>query len=205
MENLLTLTYNSTHYYLLGCKGGWLMIDAGWMSDSSLPKLKNELKRYKIALPEIRYVMMTHNHPDHAGLIQEVKRLGGARLLIHENQVPYLHELASFLSKKGTQAPVVVDRDDRVLKGSSRALLESIGIQGEILPTPGHSEDSISLITDSGRAFVGDLTLPNMAEGEREQVTRASWQSLLDLGMKTVYPAHANPFDAAFIISSLKE
>ena len=198
------------------------MIDAGWMGDSSLPKLKNELKRYKIALAEIRYVMMTHNHPDHAGLIQEVKRLGGARLLIHENQVPYLHELASFLSKKGTQAPVVVDRDDRVLKGSSRALLESIGIQGEILPTPGHSEDSISLITDSGRAFVGDLTLPNadcaedfdvcdaippinMAEGEREQVTRASWQSLLDLGMKTVYPAHANPFDAAFIISSLKE
>ena len=39
----------------------------------------------------------------------------------------------------------------------SRKFLSSIGIFGEIIHTPSHSEDSISLILDNGSCLVGDL------------------------------------------------
>ena len=71
MTNLLAITISSTHYYLLDCAGGKLMVDTGWAG--SLPKLVSELRRCKMQLSQIRYVMITHHHPDHAGLTQEIK------------------------------------------------------------------------------------------------------------------------------------
>lgn len=53
---------------------------------------------------------------------------------------------------------------DHVLR--SRALLKGIGIEGELIPTPGHSDDSISLVTDEGHGLTGDL--PALAEGPRD-------------------------------------
>src|SRR5260370_1294944 len=52
----------------------------------------------------------------------------------------------------------------------SRALLARLGIGGEIVPTPGHSDDSVSLVLDDGSAFTGDLTPPGLAlETDRAQ------------------------------------
>lgn len=42
----------------------------------------------------------------------------------------------------------------------SRATLAGIGISGEIVHTPCHSDDSVSLLLDDGSVFTGDLTLP---------------------------------------------
>lgn len=39
----------------------------------------------------------------------------------------------------------------------SRIFLENEGISGEIIQTPGHSDDSISLVIDECCAFTGDL------------------------------------------------
>lgn len=38
----------------------------------------------------------------------------------------------------------------------SRAFLAGIGIDGEIISTPSHSPDSVSLVLDDGDCFVGD-------------------------------------------------
>ena len=44
-----------------------------------------------------------------------------------------------------------------VLKfAESRQFLASLGLAGEIIATPGHSDDSITLILDDGFAFTGD-------------------------------------------------
>jgi glyoxylase-like metal-dependent hydrolase (beta-lactamase superfamily II) len=72
----------------------------------------------------------------------------------------------------------------------SRPVLEGIGIPGEILHTPGHSDDSVSLLLDDGSAFTGDLTHPALA-GERDAaVVSASWRLLRERGATRVYPAH---------------
>jgi glyoxylase-like metal-dependent hydrolase (beta-lactamase superfamily II) len=198
MENLYTITIRSTHFYLFDTAGGALLIDAGWAG--SLPAFLAELKNSKVALNRIRYIMFTHAHPDHAGLVQEIKQASGARLLIHEVQLPFLPELAAFhrAKKDPSYVPIEVGPQDIVLRGDprtgdGRAPLHTLGIGGEVLLTPGHSDDSISFLTTSGLAFTGDLTLPGLAEAEKAETVANSWRRLFVRGAHTCYPAHGSP------------
>jgi glyoxylase-like metal-dependent hydrolase (beta-lactamase superfamily II) len=69
-------------------------------------------------------------------------------------------------------------------------VLERIGILGEILPTPGNSADSVSLMIDDGSVITGDLTLPAFIGVEDPAVVLASWQLLRERGATRVYPGH---------------
>ncbi len=74
--------------------------------------------------------------------------------------------------------------------GESRPFLASLGISGEIVSTPGHSDDSITLVLDEGVAFTGDLTPAFAATEDKENVIRESWEKIRSLGAKTIYPGH---------------
>jgi glyoxylase-like metal-dependent hydrolase (beta-lactamase superfamily II) len=72
----------------------------------------------------------------------------------------------------------------------SRRFMLSIGVSGEIIYTPGHSEDSVTLILDEGIAFTGDLTHPMaVTEDSRSQV-ELGWAKIRTYGVKTIYPGH---------------
>ena len=83
--------------------------------------------------------------------------------------------------------------------------LADYGIPGKIIYTPGHSMGSVSVLLETGDAFVGDLAmnqfplrlspgLPIFADDLQE--VKKSWRLLLERGVKTVYPAHGRPFPA---------
>ena len=72
----------------------------------------------------------------------------------------------------------------------SRLLLAQFGLPGEILPTPGHSDDSVSLLLDDGSVFTGDLTPSEHAWGEASEIVKASWRLLREKGAGMIYPAH---------------
>ena len=201
MENLVTITIRSTHYYLIDTRQGKLMVDTGWAG--SLPALKSQLKGYAIDLAQIGYLMITHHHPDHAGLTQEIKRASNARLIILEKQIPFLENLKAFYAGKDIYEPIQIEANDLVLQSSNRAALNQIGILGEIIETPGHSDDSVSLILDNGMAFVGDLHPPDLVPDERRDATCQSWSKLVRLNIKTVYPAHGNSFHLEAVKNSL--
>jgi len=196
MENLVTITYDSTHYYLIDCPGGKLLVDAGLAG--SLPKFRAQLRRNRIIPSEIRYVLFTHHHADHAGIIQEIKDLSGARLLIHAVQVPFLPHLEAFYAGKSVYTPIRIEKDDVILTTPNRAILRGLGIYGEVIETPGHSPDSVSLVLDSGRAFVGDMNLfyGGGAEAESHALLQESWHRLLARKAQVFYPAHAGPVRA---------
>lgn len=79
----------------------------------------------------------------------------------------------------------------------SRAVLERMGLAGEILPTPGHSDDSISLLLDDGSVFTGDLTRPGFISREDPTVVLASWRLLRGRGAVRVYPGHGPIWEMA--------
>jgi ribonuclease/clavin/mitogillin len=70
----------------------------------------------------------------------------------------------------------------------SRELLSQIGIAGEILHTPGHSDHCVSLLLDDGSVFTGDL--PPEAYAFDNPVALATWRLLRARGATRVYPAH---------------
>ncbi len=204
MENLVTLTYRSTHSFLVDFGRGKLMLDAGWVG--SLPALKSQMRARRVDPAEIKFVLITHTHPDHAGLAQNIKLLSGARLLIHEIQIPFLPQLEASFKDKGGYEPIVIDGRDVVLPSQNRSVLQRLGIRGEVIETPGHSDDSVSLMLDSGLCFIGDLHLPQYAGDEAAAaLARASWRKLLARRAQMFYPAHGHPFGASVVQRALAE
>lgn len=67
----------------------------------------------------------------------------------------------------------------------SRAFSIVLGEEGKIIFTPGHSDDSVSLILDEGIACTGDLPGPGWGEDLKRQV-EASWQKLRAIGIETI-------------------
>jgi glyoxylase-like metal-dependent hydrolase (beta-lactamase superfamily II) len=146
-----------------------------------------------VPLAEIRYGLATHYHIDHAGAAQDLKRKG-VPLLVMEEQVQAIPLMKQW-TKPADNYTEITTHDNIVIPTSeSRALLAKIDIAGEILHTPGHSDDSVSLVLDIGCAFTGDLTLESMVAQEDPAVVARSWQLLRDRGVTTIYAGHGSPY-----------
>lgn len=183
--NIVNVGYKSTNYYVIADAQPRLLVDAGW--PGTLAQFENACQRKGIALAKIPYVLPTHYHPDHAGLAQELKR-NGSKLIVLDTQLEAIPLLSGMV--KPDDHFVEIDLRDNVMLAldESRAFLKRIGIEGEIVATPGHSDDSVSLILDEGAAFTGDLTHPILVGDDT--TTLASWDKLRGLGVKQVYPGH---------------
>jgi glyoxylase-like metal-dependent hydrolase (beta-lactamase superfamily II) len=187
--NIVNVGYDSTNYYLLDCKNGKLLIDCGW--PGTLPKFMAQLKRKGISMHEIKYLLVTHFHPDHAGLVQDLKRLG-LKFILLESQVNSIRSFSEFFKGKNFPYLEITQDDHLILKfDESRNFLDSIGIAGEVISTPGHSEDSVTLILDEGFAFTGDLP-PMFMVSEEDRVTRHSWDEIYKHKITRIFPAHGS-------------
>jgi glyoxylase-like metal-dependent hydrolase (beta-lactamase superfamily II) len=184
--NILNVGYDSTNYYLIGQNTTQLLIDVGW--PGTLPKLLNIFKRKRVPLQDVKYLLVTHYHPDHAGLAQEVKSIG-TQLVVVENQLSFIPKLRTYMKPSNPFLEITLDDNLNLSFIDSREFLLHLGIRGEIIPTPGHSDDSISLILDEGIAFTGDLPGPTWGEDSMHQV-ETSWQRIRALNAKTIYPGH---------------
>jgi glyoxylase-like metal-dependent hydrolase (beta-lactamase superfamily II) len=185
--NILNVGYDSTNYYLLEIKNGKLLVDCGW--PGTLPKFLAVLKRKDVSPGEIKYLLVTHFHPDHAGLAQELKNLG-VSLILPESQEGYITAMDElYKSKKLPYLPVTPEKNILLKFADSRKFLAGLGLQGEILPTPGHSQDGVTLILDEGFAFTGDLAQRFMLP-ETDLVSRQSWDRINQYKITRIFPGH---------------
>jgi glyoxylase-like metal-dependent hydrolase (beta-lactamase superfamily II) len=184
--NIINVGYDSTNYYLIEFKSGKLLVDCGW--PGTLPKFLATLKRKGVSHNEIKYLLVTHFHPDHAGLAQELKNQG-IRLILPEPQIDFISPFAEFFKGKNFPYVPITQNDNLVLKlEDSRTFLKEVGLSGEILHTPGHSDDSVTLILDEGYAFTGDLH-PSFMNIDDEK-TRTSWENIHKHKITRIFPGH---------------
>jgi ribonuclease/clavin/mitogillin len=183
MVNILNVGYRSTNYCVLADRAPRLLVDAGWAG--TLPEFQHQFKRVGISLGDVKHFLCTHYHPDHAGLAQELKRFG-CKLIVVDVQLPAIPLLKEQMKPRDNYVEIDLKDNLVVTLADSRALLKRLGIDGQIVATPGHSDDSVSLLLDSGEAFTGDLTHPSMAD----DVSLESWRTLRSRCAKTVYPGH---------------
>jgi glyoxylase-like metal-dependent hydrolase (beta-lactamase superfamily II) len=184
---IVNVGYRSTNYWVVSAGRSRLLVDLGW--PGKVGALLANLDRMGIPLAEVRHGLATHYHIDHAGAAQDLKARG-MRLIVTEEQVAAIPLMKQW-TKPGDDYTEITMHDNTVVPcAASRALLASIGIAGELVHTPGHSDDSISLVLDSGCAFTGDLTPQPLAAPEAAEVVARSWQSLRDRGVTTIYGGH---------------
>ena len=185
---IVNVGYRSTNYWVVSAGPSRLLVDLGY--PGTMGTMRANLNRMGVPLHQIRYGLATHYHIDHAGLAQEFK-LVGVPLLVLETQVNAIPLMKSWTKPQDQYVEITTHDNVTISFKESRGILERIGIGGEILPTPGHSEDSVSLLLDDGSVFTGDLTHPALiGEDDAASVATASWQLLRKHGAVRVYPGH---------------
>lgn len=185
------IKYSATNTYIIHGKRGDLLFDTGWAGTFTL--LCRVLGEKDLKLQDIKYLLISHFHPDHMGIAQEIADKG-VIIAVTDVQAGYIHGSDHIFEKEKDTAFVPID-DTKVRKvplGKSRDFLKELGISGEIIHTPGHSDDSISLWLDKEKAvFAGDLDPlyePGMYKGTQ---TGESWEKLMALGPEKIYYGHA--------------
>ena len=186
------LKYGNTNTFLIRGTSGNLLVDTDYAG--TLPMFYKELKKNSIKLSDIIYVLATHYHPDHIGLVSELMQLG-VKLVLLDTQVEYVHFSDEiFRRDKRTKYMPIKEKEAVIVKcEESRTFLHSIGIEGEILSTPSHSNDSVSLILDNGTCFVGDLEPINYLDAYEENIKlKEDWKLIMSFNPNIIFYAHAN-------------
>ena len=186
------LRYGNTNtFYIAGAKGG-LLIDTDYAG--TLPQFFKAIKNARIDISDISYMLATHYHPDHIGIVSELQKLGVTLLIVdvQHSSVHFADDIF-FRDKRLNYKPI----DENVAKviscAESRSFLCSIGISGEIIYTPSHSEDSVSIILDDGNCIVGDLEpVEYLAAYDHNPRLKSDWEQIMSYHPKRILSAHAN-------------
>ncbi len=184
------LKYGNTNTYFIQGTGGGLLVDTD--TAGTLPAFYKAIKACGIRVSDITYVLATHYHPDHIGLISELMEQG-VKLLLVDTQRPYIHFADEIFRREKREFYKPIDEKDAVVIscGESRIFLDSIGIGGEILSVPSHSSDSIILILDDGMCFAGDLEPIDYLDAYEDNAALAKdWLQIMARHPKTVYFGH---------------
>jgi len=197
-----------------------ILIDGG--SPNQVKQFKKALARLSIRHEEIGLIIITHGHWDHIANAKEIKTITGAKIVMHKAEKEWLEKGLKPMPPGISNWGHIIERLITVFLplvhipattvditiGDGGFSLNEYRIPGRIIHTPGHSCGSVSVLLETGEAFVGDMAmnglplrfgpgLPVFAEDLAR--LKQSWKLLLDQGVKTIYPAHGEPFSADVI------
>lgn len=197
--SILNAGYRSTNYWVVSRGRARLLVDLGW--PGQLGALLAALRRLDVPMAEITHGVATHYHIDHAGCAEELKA-HGMTLVVTPEQVDAIPAMSRWTKPADHYVPITRRQTRVVPIAESRAFMSTLGLDGEFVHTPGHSDDSVSLVLDSGEAFTGDLTIPGMAPAADAATVQSSWHALADRGARTVYAGHGPPRTIADVLGA---
>ena len=214
---VITIWLGLTSRAYLVRQHGAVLVDTGVPGREGA--IVTRMKEAGIHPHDLRLIILTHGHADHAGSARALRELSGAPVAVHRDDASMVRSgrqgalvptgtaglvLAAVYGRKGSAHFPPFEPD--ILLGDSFALNE-YGIRGEVIHTPGHTAGSVSLLLGNGDAIVGDLIFPKIPTGrpglpffagDLEEV-RASIGKVLAFQGGTIYPGHGGPFSAAEI------
>lgn len=191
-NTMIQLRYGNTNTFYIPGRTGGLLVDTDYAG--TLTGFFKAIKQAGISIKDITYVFATHYHPDHCGLVGQLRSLG-VGLLIADVQLPFVHFADGIFEKDGINDYVAVNEQaaDIIALSESREFLKGLGIKGELIHTPSHSEDSVSLILDDGCCFVGDTEpYEYLSAYEDNTALKNDWERILSYDPSHICYAHAN-------------
>lgn len=194
---------------------GSILIDTGRHQDASA--IRTALEKHGVGPGDLTLILQTHGHWDHCGSTRELKGWTAAPVAIHRNDADNLRRGDNGCLKpiglSGRLLLPFLDRrypgvePDIMLEGETS--LEGFGVSARVVPTPGHTSGSISVVNEAGDAIVGDLVMGGYLGGhvltgcptyhyfaENLAELRASLRGLVERGVRRIFSGHGGPLDA---------
>lgn len=207
-------------HLIIGAQG-CVLVDAGLPGSEA--KVARVLKKFGRGFKDIKLIVITHAHVDHAGSAAKLRELSGAPILAHVGDLDYYEQRKKmsfcetgwfgrlFIRTGLILQPYQPFTPDLLLQNGSSFDLSGFGVNGVARHTPGHTAGSVSLQLDSGDALVGDLLASGILLGgllrtehairppfeDDPQTVAVELQGMVDSGMQRFYMGHGGPLIAA--------
>jgi metallo-beta-lactamase class B len=149
--------------FLITTPDGHILLDGGF--EESVPRIEEGVRKLGFKLADVKFIINSHAHFDHAGGLAGLKRSTGAKLLISEADAPLVAAGGSgdfYWGDKPTFEPAAVDR---VLRDKDEVTLGGVTLIARL--TPGHTKGCTTWTTkvrEGGKeldvVFVGSTTVP---------------------------------------------
>ena len=218
--NMGTYTINR---FMLALPEGYCLIDTGYKWE--YPKFRKALEKNGIKLDEIKYVVITHAHADHAGFLKEMLEDISPVVIYNPLQKPrleagknncdvYVPDVVIQITSKISAA--MVDKmqcypslDTENFVSYMDNPLADFGI--EFLPLSGHTEGDLAVKVGSD-LFCGDVCMSSLSSThhfplwlEDKYALLRSWETILEQkDIATIYPGHGKPFDIKLIAKDIE-
>lgn len=176
------------------------LIDAG--TGMNFETISRNISKFNLKPSDIKLLINTHCHFDHAGGDRDFVKAAGCEVAIHELEAELLRKgdqtitLAGGLFGRRRLEPIEVARE---LHEGDRIDLGEFGLQ--VLHTPGHTTGSISLFEPKQRLlFTGDTIFSDgigrvdLPTGD-EEALHTSITRLTELKAQKMYPGHGPPVE----------
>ncbi len=206
--------------HLLVGSNGCVLIDAGL--PGSAAKVEKVLSKQGLSFKDIKAIVITHAHVDHAGGAAELREKTRAPIIAHEDDLPYYKREAPmtlcptgwfgrfFIKTPLPHQSYTAFEPDVLLSAGNTYDLSRFGVPGIVKHTPGHTKGSISVELGNEEALVGDLIASGILMGgtvrlghairppfeEDPQAVARELVRLVDAGVERFYLGHGGPLGA---------
>lgn len=175
-----TVTYlKSYNFYIVKHNDSVYLIDAGVNTEESWQLLLSHLADEQLSLQDLDYILLTHSHVDHIGLVNRIRQKIDIPVYTHPRAYPHLKRDEAFLHMRvdffdklyaemdcGSQGKkrvkemkkAIEKNKDQTIIGELSPLVDGDVINDlQVISAPGHASDHLVFYEpNSGHLFSGD-------------------------------------------------
>jgi glyoxylase-like metal-dependent hydrolase (beta-lactamase superfamily II) len=210
--------------YLIKSEDGCIVVDSG--IPGSERRIAKVLAAHRLSFRDIKLIVVTHAHTDHAGSAARLRALSGAPILAYGDDADFYSRKEPmtycptglvgrlFLKTPAPHQPYEGFIPDRMMKNGEVIDLSDFGVEGVVRHTGGHTPGSVAIELASQDALVGDLVASGILIGgialtgrairppfeDNPRIVARELARIIEQGAKRFYMGHGGPLAAAEVM-----